>query len=78
MTIHRLRGEGGFIATVCLGNESMTQHYTVLDAEALDILMGADFLNNNTHVKPLSLQPPYALHGHFGRGLPFVALELSQ
>ena len=33
--------------TVCLGNEQVTQHCKVLDTNAFDIVIGADFLCRN-------------------------------
>ena len=74
LTIHSL---GGVDATVCLGDEQVTQQCKVLDTDALDIVVGTDFLRRNPQVKLLSLQRPYALHCDFGSGLFSVPLELS-
>ena len=38
---------GGVDVTVCLGNEEVTQHYKVLEADAFDIVIGRDFLRRN-------------------------------
>ena len=73
-TIHSL-GEGDVI--ICLGDETVTQHCTVLDTEAFDIVIGTDFLRRYPHEKMLSLQRPYSLHCDFGSGLSSVRLELS-
>ena len=73
-TIHSL---GGVDVTICLGDETMTQHCRVLDTDAFDIVIGTDFLRRNPQVKMLSLQRPYSLHCDFGSGLFSVPLELS-
>ena len=73
-TIHSL---GGVDVTICLGDETVTQHCRVLDTNAFDIVIGTDFLRRNPHVKMLSLQRPYSLHCDFGSGLFSVPLELS-
>ena len=73
-TIHSL---GGVDVTICLGDETVTQHCRVLDNGALDIVIGTDFLRRNPKVKTLSLQRPDSLHCDFGRGLFSVPLELS-
>ena len=68
---------GGVDVTLCLGNETVTQHSRVLDTDAFDIVIGTDFLRRNPQVKMLSLQRPYSLHCDFGSGLFSVPLELS-
>ena len=68
-TIHSLRGVH---VTICLGEETVTQHCRVLDTDAFDIVIGTDFLRRNPQVKMLSLQRPYSLHCDFS-----VPLELS-
>ena len=73
-TIHSL---GGVDVSICLGDETVAQHCRVLDTDAFDILIGADFLRRNPQVKMLSLQRPYSLHCDFGSGLFSVALEHS-
>ena len=73
-TIHSL---GGVDVTICLGDETVTQHCRVLDTDAFDIVIGTDFPRRNTQVKMLSLQRPYSLHCNFGSGLFSVSLELS-
>ena len=73
-TIHSL---GGVDVTICLGDETVTQHCRVLDTDAFDIVIGTDFLRRNPQVKMLSLQRPYSLHCDFGSGLLSVPLELS-
>ena len=73
-TIHSL---GGVDVTICLGDETVTQHCRVLDTDAFDIVIGTDFLRRNPQVKMLSLQRPYSLHCDFGSGLFPVPLELS-
>ena len=73
-TIHSL---GGVDVTICLGDETVTQHCRVLDTDAFDIVIGTDFLRRNPHVKMLSLQRAYSLHCDFGSGLFSVPLELS-
>ena len=73
-TIHSL---GGVDVTICLGDETVTQHCRVLDTDAFDIVIGTDFLRRNPQVKMLSLQRPYSLHCDFGSGLFSVPLELS-
>ena len=67
----------GVDVTICLGDETVTQHCRVLDADAFDIVNGIDFLRRNPQVKMLSLQRPYSLHCDFGSGLFSVPLELS-
>ena len=47
-TIHSL---GGVDVTICLGNETVTQHCRVLDTDAFDIVIGTDFLRRNPQVK---------------------------
>ena len=73
-TIHSL---GGVDVTICLGDETVTQHSRVLDTDALNIVIGTDFPRGNPQVKSLSLQRPYSLHCDFGSGLFSVPLELS-
>ena len=73
-TIHSL---GGVDVTICLGDESVTQHCRVLDTDAFDIVIGTDFLRRNPQVKMLSLQRPYSLHCDLGSGLFSVPWELS-
>ena len=73
-TIHSF---GGVDVTICLGDETVTQHCRVLDTDAFDIVIGTDFLGRNPQVKMLSLQSPYSLHCDFGSGLFSVPLELS-
>ena len=63
--------------TVCLSDEEVTQHCKVLDTDALDIVIGKNFLRRNLQMKLLSLQRSYALHCNFGSGLFSVPLELS-
>ena len=63
--------------TICLGGETVTQHCRVLDTDAIDIVIGTDFLRRNPEVKMLSLQRPSYLHCDFGLGLFSVPLELS-
>ena len=63
--------------TICLGDETVTQHCRVLDTDAFDIVIGTDFVRTNPEVKVLSLQRPYSLHCEFGSGLFSVPLELS-
>ena len=53
---------GGVDVTICLGDETVTQHCRVLDTHAFDIVIGTDFLRRNPQVKMLSLQRPYSLH----------------
>ena len=73
-TIHSL---GGLDVTICLGDETVTQHCRVLETDAFDIVIGTDFLRRNPQVKMLSLQRPYSLHCDFGSGPFSVPLELS-
>ena len=51
-TIHSL---GGVDVTICLGDETVTQHCRALDTDAFDIVIGTDFLRRNPQVKMLSL-----------------------
>ena len=53
---------GGVDVTICLDDETVTQHCRVLDTDAFDIVIGTDFLRRNPQVKMLSLQQPYSLH----------------
>ena len=73
-TIHSL---GGVDVTICLGDETVTQHCRVLDTDAFDIVIGTDFLRRNPQVRMLSLQRPYSLHCDFGSGLFTVFFEVS-
>ena len=73
-TIHSF---GAVDVSICLGDETVTQHYRVLDTDAFDIVIGTDFLRRNPQVKMLSLQRPYSLHCEFGSGLFSVHLEHS-
>ena len=72
-TIHSL---GEVDVTICLGDETVTQHSRVWDTDAFDIVIGTDFLRRNPQVKMLSLQRPYYLHCDFGNGLFSVPLKL--
>ena len=67
---------GGVDVTICLGDETVTQHCRVLDTDAFEIVIGTDFLRRNPQVKMLSLQRPYSLHCDLGSGLFSVHLEL--
>ena len=73
-TIHSL---GGVDVSICLGDETVTQHCRVLDPDAFDMVIGTEFLRRNPQVKMLSVQRPYSLHCDFGSGLLSVPLELS-
>ena len=63
--------------SICLGNQTVTQHCRVLVTDASDIIIGTDFLSRNPQVKMLSVQRPNSLHCDFGSGLFSVPLELS-
>ena len=63
--------------TICLGNQTVSQHCRVFDTDAFDIVIGIDFLRRNPQIKMFSLQRPYSLHCDFGSGLFFPPLELS-
>ena len=69
---------GGVDVTICLGDETVTQHCRAPDTDAFDIVIGTDFLRRNPQVKMLSLQRPYSLHCDFGSWLLSVPLELSR
>ena len=71
-TIHSL---GDVDVTVCLGDETVTQHCR--DTDAFDIVIGTDFLRRKPQVK-MFLQRPYSLHCDFGSGRFSVPLELSR
>ena len=73
-TIHSL---GGVDVTICLGDETVTQHCRVLDTDAFDIVVGTDVLRRNPQGKMLCLQRPYSLHCDFGSGHFSVPLKLS-
>ena len=73
-TIHSL---GRVDVTICLGDETVTQHCRVLDTDAFDIVIGTDFLRRNPQVKMLSLQRLYSLHCNFGSGLFSVPFNPS-
>ena len=73
-TIHSL---GWVDVTICLGDETVTQHGRVLDTDAFDIVICTNFLRRDSQVKVLSLQRPYSLHCDFGSGLFSVPSELS-
>ena len=68
---------GGVDVSICLGDETVTQHCRVLDTDAFDIVIGTDFLQRNPQVKMLSLQRPYSPHCDFGIRLFSIHLELS-
>ena len=68
---------GGMDVTICLGDETVTQHCRVLDTDAFDIDIGTDFRQRNPQVKMLSLVRPYSLHCDFDSGLFSVPLKLS-
>ena len=68
---------GGVYVTICLGDETVTQHCRVLDTDGFDIVFGTDFLRRNTQVKMVSLLRPYSLHFDVGSGLFSLPLELS-
>ena len=63
--------------TICLGDETVTQHCRVLDTDAFDTVIGTNFLRRNPHPKMLSLRRPCSLHCNFGSGLFSVPFELS-
>ena len=72
--IHSLRGVD---VTICLSDETVTQHCRVLDTNTFDIVIGIDFVRRNPQVYMLSLQRPYSLHCYFGSGLFSVPLDPS-
>ena len=74
-TIHSL---GGVDVTICLGDETVTQHCRVLDTDTFDIVIGTDVLRTNPQVKMWSLQRPYSLHCKFGSWLFSVPLDPSE
>ena len=74
-TIHSL---GGVDVSICLGDETGSQHGRPLDTDTFVIVIGTDFLRRNPQVKVLSLRRPYSLHCDFGSGLFSVPLELSR
>ena len=41
---------GGVDVTICLGDETVTQHCRVLDTDAVDIVIGTEFLRRNPQV----------------------------
>ena len=43
-TIHSL---GAVDVTICLGDETVTQHCRILDTDAFDFVIGTDFLRRN-------------------------------
>ena len=63
--------------SICLGDETVTQHCRVLDTDAFDIVIGTDFLRRNPQVRLSSLQRPHSLHCDFDSGLFSVPLGLS-
>ena len=63
-----IRSLGGVDVTICLGDETVTQHCRVLDTDAFDILICTDFLRTNPQVQMLSFRRPYYLHCDFGKG----------
>ena len=73
-TIHSF---GGVEVTICLGDETVTQHCRVLDTDAFHIVIGTYVLRRNPQVKMFSLRRPYSLHCDCGSGLLSVPLELS-
>ena len=42
---------GAVDVTICLRNETVTQHCRVLDTDAFDIVIGTDFLRRNPELK---------------------------
>ena len=74
---HAIHSLGAVDVTICLGDETVTQHCRVLDTDHFDIVIGTDFLRRNPEEKMLSLQRPYSLYCDFGSGLFAVPLELS-
>ena len=44
-----IKSFGGVAVTICLGNETVTQHckLRVLDTDAFDVVIGTDFLRRN-------------------------------
>ena len=52
----------GLDVTLCLRDEKVMQHCRLLDTDALDIVIGTDFLGRNSQVELLSPLRPYALH----------------
>ena len=75
---HTIHSFGAVDVTICLGDETVTQHCRVFDTDAFDIVIGTNYLRRNPQVKMLSLEPPYSLHCNFGSGLLSVPLELSR
>ena len=53
-----MRSLGGVDVSICLGDESVTQHCRVLDTDAFDMVIGTDYLRRSPQVKLLSLQRP--------------------
>ena len=44
---HTIHSSGGVDVTICLGDETVTQHCRVLDTNAFDIVIGTHFLRKN-------------------------------
>ena len=63
--------------TICLGDETGTQHCRVLDTDAFDIVIDTELLRRKPQVKMPSLQRPHSLHCDLGSRLFSVPWELS-
>ena len=74
-TIHSL---GSVDVTICLGDETVSEHCRVLDTDVFDIVIGTDFLQKNPQVKCCLSYPlfsslelwQWALLGTFGAVRP--------
>ena len=74
LTIHSL---GAVDVSICLRDETVTQHCRVLDTDTFDIIIDTNVLRRNPQVKMLFLQRPYSVHCDFGSGPFSVSSELS-
>ena len=63
---------------LCMGSRTIAHWFYVMDTEALDFVLGIDFLVQHNQVQSLTLQAPYLLYVDHGDGRESVPLEQSQ
>ena len=72
---HVVHSSGDSEVYVPMGSRSITHWFYVMDTEAFDFVLGADFFVEHARILSLTLQAPYVLHVHHGDGRESVPLE---
>ena len=63
---------------VPMGSRTIAHRFYVMDTEALDFVLGADFFVQHSQIQSLKLQAPYLLYVDHCSGRESVPLEHSE